>query len=403
GALLITRCATTRRALQREVERTQRVDSLGRFAGGIAHDFNNMLTVVLNCAQLGSRELPEGHIAREDFSQIEQVAKRSADLTRQLLAFAKRQPAATEALDVRQLFQESEALLRRLLGSAIELRIEIAPDAERVWFERSQFDQVIMNLAATARDAMPHSGRLSISVRTEIIPEDHTTAAMRMAAGDYVRIDVTDTGSGMTPAVALRVFEPFFTTKEDGLGTGLGLAVVYGAVTQHGGAVWLESQPGAGTTFHLLLRKPPFVPGPTHASTSVRHRVEGDGASILVVDDDGPLRGIAARLLRDRGYAVVEAADGLEALQAIDATPSRFRAVVTDLVMPQLGGAELTRTLIDRWPSIGIVIASGYPDALARVASGVVERCVMLQKPFDGDALAAAVQASIDLALGARV
>ncbi|MCC6319373.1 MAG: response regulator [Gemmatimonadaceae bacterium] len=395
GALVITRDATARRALQREVEQSQRVESLGRFAGGIAHDFNNMLTVVMNCAQLGAAELPTDHPSREDLLEIEDVARRSADLTRQLLAFARRQPSAAQALEPAALLRECEVLVRRLLGPDITLVTEVAPGTPHIWFERSQFDQVLVNLSANARDAMPERGRLTITVREADVPRGGDSPHLRnVEPGRYVRMDVTDSGAGMEPHVISRIFEPFFTTKSESQGTGLGLAVVYGAVTQHGGAVWVDSAPGRGSTFHVLFRQPPSALEPIRPTLGAAEPTGAPSLRVLVVDDEPAVRNVAARLLESRGFVTFTATGGPDGLSQVLAAEPPFDAVVTDLTMPQMNGAELATALLARQPSLGVVITSGFPEALSQIDAALAERCVLLPKPFNEASLSAAVLAA---------
>jgi PAS domain S-box-containing protein len=373
--------------LQLEVQQAQRLEGIGRLAGGVAHDFNNLLTVILSCVEMLRDALadqtPE---VREDVEQISAAAVRARDLTRQLLAFARKQVIAPVSLDLGAVVRDGERLLRRILGEDVVLTVETEDGLWPVLCDPGQLEQLILNLAVNARDAMPSGGTLSITARNAAVEllVDRETGQRRL--GPWVRLSVRDSGTGMTPEVQAHLFEPFFTTKPSGEGTGLGLAMVHGIVAQNGGHIEVESAPGQGTTFDVFLpRAAAAAAVPAPAPTPAAPAPAGE-TTILVVEDDPLVRSVSVRALRGAGYQVLVAASGAEAT-ALAAHAGRIDLVLSDVVMPGMSGPEVVSELRRTRPGLRALFVSGYPqDAVAQ--RGVLEvGTELLAKPFTSAAL----------------
>ena len=360
---------TERRSLEAQLRQAQKMESIGQLAGGVAHDFNNWLTVIVGSAELLAESVASNGAATQSIDEIRAACNRAASLTKQLLAFSRKEVAEPRVLNLNTLVADTEKLLRRLLGEDIALRSSLDPAIGRVRIDPSQWVQVLINLAVNARDAMPTGGRLTLETRDVAIEGQR-----------HVRLAVTDTGCGMTPDVKARVFEPFFTTKGVGHGTGLGLAVVYGIVKQSGGHLDVQSEPNAGTTFTMLL---PTVHGAISAPT-VRPRTGAvDGTeTILFVEDELGVRRLAGRTLRQRGYTVLEAADAADAIEILEQHGGVVDLLVTDVILPGMDGRELADTIRARDASIRVLYTSGYTaDALVR--HGVQgSNIAFLEKPY---------------------
>ena len=383
------RNARERAELEQRLAQAQRLESVGQLAGGVAHDFNNLLSVILTCVGFAQRELPEDSPVREDVEEIGRAADRAAALTRQLLMFSRREVVKPEVLDVGALVRDLERLLNRTLSERIALRIAIGPDIVPVLADRAQLEQVLVNLAVNARDAMPEGGTLTIAVTG--VPEG-------------VRITVADDGVGMAPEVRERAFEPFFTTKEAGQGTGLGLATVHGIVTDSGGTVDIDSAPGEGTTIAIWLPKAEGGAVVAEEPPEPAERARG-AAKVLVVEDQDPVRRQACRILRTHGYDVREAAGAEEALADWRETD----VLVTDVVMPGMTGHELAEIARERNPGLRVVFMSGHTeDVLVRDGARMGE-IAFVQKPFTRDSLLRAIEEALaaerqgDAALGEPV
>jgi PAS domain S-box-containing protein len=365
-----------RRKLEDQVRQSQKMEAVGRLAGGVAHDFNNLLTVINGCAELLLREAAVGDGAHELVDEIRRAGEQAASLTKQLLAFGRRQIVAPTVLDLNDVVREVEKMLRRLIGEHIELAVELDPTGVRVKADPGLLTQLLMNLAVNSRDAMPQGGTLTI--RTAL-------------AGNRVVLSVADTGVGMDAATRARIFEPFFTTKPVGEGTGLGLATVHTIVQQAGGAIAVESELGRGTTFRIDL---PVCHDMTPARTTVcvRRSDLRSRETILLVEDEDLVRSLARRVLEGRGYQVHAAPCGAEALEMFDRLPGRPDLVVTDVVMPGMGGRELAEQLRGRQPGLRVLFMSGYTtDEVLR--QGIEAEAVhFLQKPFTPDSLARKVR-----------
>jgi CheY-like chemotaxis protein len=370
------------------------MESVGRLAGGVAHDFNNLLTIIISYGQLLLAELQPGAIAREYAQETLEAAARAAALTRQLLTFSRKQVLQPKPVQLNDVVEGTEKLLRRLLGPDVAITVTLGADTGVVVADPTQLDQVLVNLAVNARDAMPNGGALAI----ETASVDATAGDPRwpaLAPGRYAMLAVRDTGSGMDETVRARIFDPFFTTKEASRGTGLGLATVYGIVTQAGGSIFVESAIGAGTRFVVLLPAKPMPAdesAPAVAIDAPRH-APSPGAQVLLAEDDDHVRMATHRMLAAAGYRVTDSADGRTALEAYDRADPRIDVIVTDMSMPGMNGRDLARTLRARGDGVPIVMVSGFVDPLDDVE---IAGLSVLQKPLDGDTLIAAVEAALD-------
>jgi two-component system cell cycle sensor histidine kinase/response regulator CckA len=393
--LVLARDVSAQRRLEEQLRQSQKMEAVGQLAGGIAHDFNNLLTAILGSTQLLLHNTPAGDARREDAEEIRHAGLRAAELTRQLLAFSRRQVLAPKVLDVNAVVANMDRMLRRLLGEDVELATSRDPAAGTVNADPGQLEQVLLNLAVNARDAMPGGGRLSIGTTRVTLHEEHVERRHRMPAGDYVCLAVADTGVGMDETTQAHLFEPFFTTKEVGKGTGLGLATVYGIVKQSGGYIWVYSEAGHGTTVKIYL---PRVPGVAESPVPAPEpqQVRGGDETVLLVEDAAPVRTLARRSLEARGYRVLEAADGPSALQLSARHLDGIDILVTDVVMPGMSGRELAERLAPERPSMKVLYTSGYTDD-AMVRQGVLSAGVaFLQKPFVPDTLARKVREVLD-------
>jgi len=390
--LTVATDVTERRALEEQVRAVQRLEAVGTLAGGIAHDFNNLMAAVRATADLILLDCPPGPL-RADVQQIAGLAERAAGVTRQLLAFSRRQVLDPRIVDVNGLVAEHVRMIRRVIGEDIELVVTPTAAPARIAADAGQIEQVLMNLSINARDAMPRGGELAIAT-DRVVVDDAFCAAHRWARpGDYVRVTVSDTGAGMDAATLARVFEPFFTTKALGRGTGLGLAVVYGIVKQHEGMIHAYSEPDQGTTFRLYF---PFRADA--ASPPVPPRTEapprGTGR-ILVAEDDDALRALAQRLLTQLGYEVVPAASGPEALALLTKSGDRFALAILDLVMPGMSGTVVFEQARRRHPSLRVLFATGYSPGTSQFPDLERLPATVLQKPYGITELAAAVRAAM--------
>jgi signal transduction histidine kinase/ActR/RegA family two-component response regulator len=371
------------RAMGEQLAHAQKMEGIGRLAGGVAHDFNNLLTVILSHAHLAEAELREGDPLRELVAPIREAAQRASTLTRQLLAFARRQVIQPRVVDLGVVVRDMSGLLQRVLGETIAVRSELADGLWPVRIDVGQLEQVLVNLAVNARDAMPGGGRLTIGAVNEPVAADGA-ARHGVASGDWVRLSVADTGHGMDAETLRRAFEPFFTTKGE-RGTGLGLATCHGIVQQAGGRIRVESAPGAGATFHLLL------PRHTGAATAEPARpvrtLPLSRATVLVLEDEDSVRATAVRSLQRVGYRVLAAANGAEALRIADEA-GRIDLLFTDVVLPGMGGREVAERLVAQQPGLRVLFATGYVDDETLLAAAVEGAATVLHKPYTPDALA---------------
>ncbi len=387
---------TERKRLEEELRQSQKMESLGRLAGGVAHDFNNLLTVIRGYADVLSRELAEGDPRFGEVREIRRAADRATALTRQLLALSRRQVLVPREVDLNALVQEMEQMLRRVLGENFSIVTVRGPDLGLVRADPGQLEQVLLNLAVNARDAMPGGGTLTIDTIRMVLPAGGDEPATRgVPPGDYVVLRVTDTGMGIDRETQAKIFEPFFTTKPLGEGTGLGLSTVYGIVQQSSGAITVESNVGAGTTFRIFL--PRLAEGAVVSADAPLPGVPRPAgrrrrSTVLLVEDDDGVRQLTRRILEDFGFGVLEARNGSEALTHLDAGSPRIDAVVSDVVMPGMGGRELVGRLRLRRPDLPVLFLSGYTgDEVSDEVRGQLHQA-FLQKPFSPDALGAALE-----------
>ena len=377
----LTRDVTEHRKLEALLRQSQKMEAVGQLAGGVAHDFNNVLAVILGYGDLALRHLAAGHPAHEPVAEMLRAGERAARLTRQLLAFSRRQPLAPRVFDLNAVVREMESMLRRVIGEDIDLAVRLDPALGSVRADPSQVEQVVLNLAVNARDAMPTGGHLTIETTNVRLEDGYARDHPGVTAGGYVRLAVSDTGCGMTDDVKAHAFEPFFTTKPAGTGTGLGLATVYGVAKQSGGSVEIYTEPGVGTTFKVYLPRvePADRPGPSPSGVRI---VRPGTETILLVEDDPSVRALTRHVLRGGGYTVLEAEDGPAAVAQAAAHPGPIHLLMTDVVMPGLGGREVAERVSAGRPGVLVLYTSGYADD-AVVRHGLVEENVhFLQKPF---------------------
>ncbi|MBI2892698.1 MAG: response regulator [Deltaproteobacteria bacterium] len=374
--------------VEQQIE-VEKLGAIGRLAGGIAHDFNNLLAVITSYTSL-LLEDTQSASAREDLKEIDRAALRAATLTRQLLAFSRRQVLQPTVVDVNVVVGDMRKLLQRLLGEDIQFLATLDPGLGTVRADVGQLEQVVMNLAVNARDAMPYGGKLVIETRNVELAE----ATPSRPAGRWVQLAVTDTGSGMSDEVRERIFEPFFTTKEVGKGTGLGLATVYGIVTQSGGHIEVKSQLARGTTFTVAL---PRLETAEVAEVAERSSIAPGGTeTVLLVEDEDALREASGRMLRRSGYAVLEARNGGEALLLCEQHRGKVDLLVTDVVMPLLSGFALAERLTMSWPKMRVLFVSGHPDESIAPHGQLRAGTILLRKPFSSADLAYTVRRAID-------
>ncbi|HEX5232869.1 MAG TPA: response regulator [Bradyrhizobium sp.] len=396
---------TERRTLENQINQSQKMEMVGQLAGGIAHDFNNVLSAIMMANDFLLNAHKPTDPSFQDIMQIKQNATRAATLVRQLLAFSRKQTLRPQVLDLGDALSDLTMLLRRLIGEKVKFDPVHARDLWPVKADVSQFEQVIVNLAVNARDAMPDGGKLTIKTANVSTQEAERLTYKGMPPADYVRIDVADTGTGIPADIVDKIFEPFFSTKEVGKGTGLGLSTVYGIVKQTGGFVYVDSEPGMGTTFHIYLPRhyPEREAQPeSHASNGATAKgtaaepkpkadLTGQGTILLVEDEEG-LRSLNARGLRSRGYTVIEASNGIEALEALEQKDGAIDLVVSDVVMPEMDGPTLLRAMRARNPDLKIIFVSGYAEDAFAKSLEENEKFDFLAKPFALSALVTKVK-----------
>jgi PAS domain S-box-containing protein len=388
---------TDHRSLEEQLRQAQKMEAVGRLAGGIAHDFNNLLTVISGNAELAANTPQLSEDAQRFLSEVTQATDRAANLTRQLLAFSRLQPLEPRVVNLNEVLSNMGKMLRRLIHENIELAIRPAEDLWAVRVDIGQMEQVVVNLVINSRDAMSNGGRLVLETANASLDEEYARSHSDVTPGQYVMLAVSDTGVGMTNEVKERIFEPFYTTKELGQGTGLGLPTCYGVIKQSGGHIWVYSEPGKGTRFKIYLPRVEKEPGTLPQREETSERLLWGSETILLVEDDPFVRAVASRVLRDQGYTVLEASNGKEALRIVRKPPGRtIHLVLTDVVMPQMGGKELSRRLKALQPSIKVLFASGYTDTAIVRNSGIEPGFVLLQKPFTKISLARKVREVLD-------
>ena len=383
------------RKTEHQLRHSQKMEAVGRLAGSVAHDFNNQLSVILGYSISALEELKEMDPLREDISEIVRAGERASDLTRQLLAFSRQQVLAPRVLDLNASVRDCEKLLRRLLGEDIQLVVRCSRSLSKVRADPSQIEQVIMNLVINARDAMPEGGKLTIETCDEILEDSYVVEHFGTVSGPHVLLAVSDTGVGMDRETQARIFEPFFTTKELGKGTGLGLSTVFGIVKQSGGNIWVYSEPGGGTTFKVYL--PQVLDAELEVAEVVPTPVLNGTETVLLVEDQDEVRRVAHRILTRFGYHVIEARNAGEALLTCEQYPRTIHLLLTDVVMPLLGGRQLAERLVAIRPELKVLFMSGYTEN-AIVHHGILDAGIeYVQKPLVPDALGRRVREVLDL------
>jgi len=382
GASIIARDVTTQKRTEEQLRQAQKMEAVGRLAGGVAHDFNNILGIIVACSELLRGHLEPDTEYLEYVDNIRKAADRGAALTRQLLSFSRKQPVHPRLLDLNERLREVSKLLRPLMGDDVEVSVRPRSESAIVEADPGQFDQIVLNLAVNARDAMPDGGRLMIETAVQQFDESFAERHHPMVPGRYAMLSISDNGVGMDKDTVTRIFEPFFTTKEAGKGTGLGLSTVYGIVKQSGGHIWVYSEPGRGTTFKV------YLPSAEHKlDLTARPETEPlpprrDGTTVLLVEDDELMRTATRRMLEEHGYDVVEAPNGNAALQLLASDHSEIQLALTDVIMQGMSGPELAMYLLESHPAVKTVYMSGYTGQLLSEHDGLRADIPLLEKPF---------------------
>jgi PAS domain S-box-containing protein len=395
GTVAVVKDVTERKMLEESLRQAQKMDAVGRLAGGIAHDFNNLMTVAIGRSEMLLAKLRADDPIRRDVELLRKTSARAAQLTRQLLAFSRKQVLQPKVLDLNTVVEDLTPMLQRLIGETIDLRSALSPGLGRVQADPGQLEQVLVNLAVNSRDAMAQGGTLVFETANVVLDDLFVRKHPGVSPGPHVMLAVRDTGTGMDAAIQARVFEPFFTTKEQGKGTGLGLSMVYGIVQQSGGSIWVSSEVGHGTTFEIYFPRVDQAPEPADEEPAI-HGMPGGTETVLVVEDEPELREIVRETLEARGYTVLEAGHGAEALDVATRHTGPIHLLLTDVVMPTMNGADLARALSPQRPGMAVLFVSGYTDdAISR--HGVLEPGVaFLEKPFNPGELAHRVREVLD-------
>lgn len=395
GVQGIARDVTERKQLEEQLRQSQKLEAIGQLAGGVAHDFNNLLTVISGYSDLLLRKLPTEGPLRAHASEIKKAGDRASGLTRQLLAFSRKQILQPKLLDLNGVVSDLDRMLRRLIGEDVDLLTITEPGLGQVKADPGQIEQVVVNLVVNARDALATGGKVTIETANARLTPDYVYQHAQCVPGAYVMLAISDNGSGIDPAIRDRIFEPFFSTKGAGKGTGLGLSTVYGIVKQSGGHIWVYSEADKGTTFKIYL---PRVDDGINGDNDPKQlaAVLGGNETILLVEDEGQVRQIAQQILESLGYRVMTAENGEQALTLATAYPDEINLMVTDVVMPQMGGRELVERLSPLRRDLRVVFMSGYTDD-AIVRHGLIDdRLEFIQKPFTADSLARKIRATLD-------
>jgi len=386
---------TERRKLESQFRQAQKIESIGTLAGGIAHDFNNLLTVILSYSSSLSEDLAPDSKHQRAAEQIHQAAERGASLTRQMLAFSRRQVFQMRVVNLNEIIRELLKMLRRIIGEHIEIKADLSDDLKPVKADSGQLEQVLMNLGVNARDAMPKGGRLTFETKNVVLDEDFVRRHVGSSPGPHVLLTVSDTGTGMEASTLSRIFEPFFTTKEPGQGTGLGLAMVYGVVKQSGGSIWVHSKVGEGTTFEIYL---PEAKAAAELTTAKKPQftLKTGSETILLVEDDAGVRELVIAMLASQGYSVL-AAEQLNDVESLCKKHSgNIHLLLTDMVLPKANGRDIAKRVGVLRPGVKILYMSGYTDDALVRGHGFDEGSAFLQKPFSRAALTAKVREVLD-------
>jgi two-component system cell cycle sensor histidine kinase/response regulator CckA len=393
GVIALAADLTERKKLESQLRQSQKMEAVGQLAGGVAHDFNNLLTAIMGYTSLLLKVVPRQDPKHEDLLEIDRAAGRATELTQQLLAFSRRQMLKPTLLDLNAVLSDTMRLLGRLLGEHIELAILPDTGLGVVRADRGQIEQVIINLAVNARDAMQGGGRLVLETRNVTLDRTYASQHPGATEGEFVMLAVTDTGTGMDAATQARIFEPFFTTKERGKGTGLGLSTVYGIIKQSGGTIYVYSEPDRGTTFKIYLPRV-MARGPIEMPAPVKPANVRGTETVLVVEDEEGVRSLTCRVLHTYGYTVLEAENGGEALLIAEQHPAPVHLLLTDVVLPRMSGLKLAERLVRTQPDLRILYMSGYTDG--SIVNHLDPGTAFIQKPFTPDALAQKLREVLD-------
>ena len=399
---MIAEDITERKALEAQFRQAQKMESVGRLAGGVAHDFNNLLGVIIGYSEILEERLDQNGPLRKNAQEIKKAGERAASLTRQLLAFSRQQVLEPRVLRLNTIVAGMENMLRRLIGADVELTTVLSPDLGHIKADQGQIEQVIMNLAVNARDAMPHGGKLIIETSTVVLDEAFARQYPPSIPGRYVRLAVTDTGMGMDRETQTHIFEPFFTTKEKDKGTGLGLSVVYGVVKQTGGYIWVYSEMGKGTTFDIYLPLVEEVVEEPHRNTGPVKSLQGS-ETILLVEDEESLRVLTRAFLVQSGYTVLDTENGAQALQIARRHQGTIHLLLSDMVMPGMSGSVLAEKMALLHPDITLLFMSGYTEYGAAAHGFLEAGTFLLQKPFTRDALRGKVREVLDAKVSVKL
>jgi PAS domain S-box-containing protein len=387
---------TERRTLEAQIRQASKMDAIGRLASGVAHDFNNLLTVILGFAEILTTDVSISSGHKEEVDEIVKAAHRATALTKQLLAFSRQQVLVASPIDLNAVVKDMTGMLSRLIGENIDIELVLAPDLAPAIADRSQLEQVIMNLVVNARDAMTAGGRLTIET-TSVDLENSTFHDETVVDGRYIMLAISDTGNGMTNETLRRLFEPFFTTKDAGKGTGLGLSTTYGIVKQSKGYIWVYSEIGQGTTFKVYLPHSTETRAPvTISSVTVAAPLKAPSETVLLVEDEAGVRHLSKRILNNAGYRVLEAANGDDAEKLFALHADSINLVVTDVMMPGCGGPELLTRLKVRAPELRVLYMSGYSAGRTARQTGIDDSAPFVQKPFTAAELARRVRETLD-------
>jgi two-component system, cell cycle sensor histidine kinase and response regulator CckA len=395
GASVIARDITAQKKAEDHLRQAQKMEAVGRLAGGVAHDFNNILGIITACTELLRDRMDPNAEPSQYITYIRQATERGASLTRQLLAFSRKSVVQFQVLNLNDRLKDVSSLLRPLMGDDVEILLQPRSSSTVIEADPGQLDQIVVNLAVNARDAMPHGGKFILETSTVYLDETFSAQHQPMIPGKYVMLAVSDTGSGMEETTLARLFEPFFTTKELGKGTGLGLATVYGIVQHSGGHIWVYSELGRGTTFKI------YFPCVEHkVGIETKPEVEAalprpDGTTILLVEDDEIMRGLTRQLLAEQGYRVIEAGDGKSALESLAGHSVHVDLLLTDVVMRGMSGPELVTRVSHSHPSVKVIYMSGYTGELIAEREILKSGIALLEKPFTRSALLKTVHESL--------
>jgi len=385
--VIVNRDITERKQLEEQLHRSQKLEAIGRLSGGVAHDFNNLLGLIIGYSEALQERIPPDDPYREAVDEIQNAGKRAAALTQQLLAFSRKQVLEPRILSLNTIIADTEKMFRRLVGEDIQMELLLSPDTVTVRADRSQIEQVILNLVVNARDAMPDGGRVTIETGNKTLDHSVVLTHPYVIPGPYAMLKVTDTGCGMDTELQSHIFEPFFTTKEKGKGTGLGLATAYGVIKQSGGYIWVDSEVGKGTTFRIYLPEANPVAADALPEVPAPVKVAPERRTILVVEDERSLRKLTRKTLSDAGHRVFEAGDASEALEISRKTEGAIDLLLTDVIMPGMSGKKLADVVLAERPGINVLYMSGYTDGEIATHGILEQGTAILRKPFTRDEL----------------